>query len=153
MAPFVEDADITHGNLVDMEDLACLHTWSKTLTRLTLYIVQGDSGEIRYFPPLRKLRYFYCEAPVVHPRCFESMDSLEELVYCMLPEQAKQLVNCFREGAGSGDFLPALKVVRFRPYLRRDDYVESWRVVLKSLEEICTRRRISFSAEGNEEYH
>ncbi|KAH8103786.1 hypothetical protein DFH11DRAFT_1734353 [Phellopilus nigrolimitatus] len=114
MAPNVKDADIAHDTSMEMETLACLHTWSETLIRLKLCFAVELRVVIPYFPPLRKLRYFYCEAPAVQPRCLESMDSLEELFYCGHPEQVKQLVNCFRLGAGSGDFLPALKVLRFR---------------------------------------
>ncbi|KAH8107427.1 hypothetical protein DFH11DRAFT_1732408 [Phellopilus nigrolimitatus] len=166
MAPFVEDVDITHDKFDGT--LACLHTWSETLTRLSLYIVEGNSNVIRHFPPLRKLRYFRCEATDMHLRLLATMDSLEELFYCVRPQRAEQLVNCFREGTGSGDFLPALKVLHFRsavllldPELkfRQGEYdehgvnwVESSRAALKSLEKICARRNISFSVGDCQEY-
>ncbi|KAH8103791.1 hypothetical protein DFH11DRAFT_1749628 [Phellopilus nigrolimitatus] len=157
MAPFVEDVDIAHNTVSGT--LACLHTWSETLTRLSLYIVEGNSNVIRHFPPLRKLRYFRCEATDMHPRLLATMDSLEELFYCVRPQRAEQLVNCFREGTGSGDFLPALKVLHFRSAVlvldpeRRfsqdeyDEWVEPSRAALKSLGEICARRSISFSVD------
>ncbi|KAH8107417.1 hypothetical protein DFH11DRAFT_1188616 [Phellopilus nigrolimitatus] len=165
MAPFVEDVEIVHDKFVYMDNRTCLNTWSETLTRLRLYMVEGNWKEIRHFPSgLRKLRYFRCEATDMHPKLLESMDSLEELFYYVDPERAEQLVKCFREGTGSGDFLPALKVLHFRstvllldPKLEfsqndYDDWVEPSRAAFKSLEEICARRNISFSVDDSDGY-
>ncbi|KAH8107435.1 hypothetical protein DFH11DRAFT_1827343 [Phellopilus nigrolimitatus] len=163
IAPFVEDAYILHDKPRDVGTLACLHIWSETLTDLKLCVEENNEKAIQDFPPLRKLRYFRCEATDVHPRFLEPMESLEELYYCARPQRAEQLVNCFRLGTGSGGFLPALKVLRCYPCLSLHDHlreiqegedsesrinrVEFLRVVSKSLEEICARRSISLIIE------
>ncbi|KAH8107434.1 hypothetical protein DFH11DRAFT_1189358 [Phellopilus nigrolimitatus] len=163
IAPFVEDVDIEHYRFADMETLACLHTWSESLVRLKLHITKQPCDMIPYFPPLRKLRYFYCEVTHVHPKFLESMDSLEELFYYVNTRHVELLVNCFRLGAGSGDFLPALKVLHFRlcvqakfDYDLKINWRESVRAeskALVSLEEICARRSISFNVDDYREYY
>ncbi|KAH8107430.1 hypothetical protein DFH11DRAFT_1549595 [Phellopilus nigrolimitatus] len=148
MAPSVEEVDIaTHNGSVD---IACLHTWSETLIRLNLDILKKQIHDIRYFPPLRNLRYLICSGTDVHPRFLETMNSLEELIYYVHPQQVEQLVNLFKAGTGSGDFLPELKFLDvLSPVSFLDpELIDAFPAALESLEEICSRRRISFTIEN-----
>ncbi|KAH8107436.1 hypothetical protein DFH11DRAFT_1637381 [Phellopilus nigrolimitatus] len=166
IAPFVEGAYILHNETRHGGTLACLHRWSKTLVDLRLRVVEYNEEAFQDFPPLRKLRYFLCAATDVHPRFLETMESLEELYYTVRPQRAEQLVNCFKEGTRSGDFLPALKILCFRSAVLLDyperfpgecddewvDRVEPSRAALRSLEEICAQRGISFSVDDCDQY-